>query len=103
MAKRADLTNLFAKTGGRAVDTSDLDAGNIRSTGVGLTTGEIAALDNLGRQLGELLDSDKVARNALIRIATRELLLAVLSGERSLGELAAYFERPEKVKPKLRF
>ena len=82
-------------------DYPDLERGNIRPTGVGLREGEIQALDSLGAALGDYMDSQPIARNALIRIAVRTLLKGYLSGETSLQDLAANFTRPDKPQPKL--
>ena len=63
------LDDIFKKTepGSGEPDFSDLDRGNIQSTGVGLRAGEIDALDSIGAALGGHLDTKPVARNALIR------------------------------------
>lgn len=53
---------------GAPIDLSDLDNGNIRQTGVGLREGEIAALEEIGAELGG------VSRNALLRYAARLLI-----------------------------
>lgn len=80
-------------------EISDLDEGVIKATGVGLKEGEIAALEAIGMQLGELLGTEAVARNALVRIAVRELIKAHRAGT---IDLAAYFEKPAKPKPRLK-
>lgn len=95
MAKK--VNPLFSKTEG------DLDAGNIRPTGVGLREGEIGALDLIGVQMGLFLDSEPVARNTLMRIAIRRMIEAYQSGELTREELAKYFETPDKPQPKLKF
>lgn len=95
MAKKLDL---FKKTEG-----GGLDEGNIRATGVGITEGEIAALDALAAELGAHLQAEPVARNTLMRIAIRRLLESYLAGGLTLDELAGYFEIPDKPKPKLKF
>jgi hypothetical protein len=105
--KQPDLTNIFAKTepgqtGQAPADNSDLDNGNIKSTGVGLREGEIAALDAIGRQLGDFLQSEPVARNAITRIAIRRMIEDYRAGKITLDELGAYFDRPEKPQPRLR-
>lgn len=99
MAEKTKLNVLSGQKISPSVDLSDLD-GNIQSTGVGLTMGEIEALNEIGRILGEQMDSDPVARNALIRIATRLLIADYRAGNLDLMQ---YFERPEKPKPRLRF
>ena len=82
---------------------NDLDAGRIQATGVGLREGELAALAAIGEELGDYLDADPVSRNALMRIAIRTFIVSYRDGTLSPAELAAYFERPEKPKPKLGF
>jgi hypothetical protein len=49
-------------------DNSDINEGRIWANGVGLRTGEIAALDAIGKKYD-------LARNALIRYAVRKLIL----------------------------
>jgi len=102
--KQADLSEIFKKTEPGTqpqADHSDLNSGNIRATGVGLREGEITALDALGAALGDFMDAEPIARNALIRIAVRRFILAHRSGDITLQELAEYFDRPEKPQPKL--
>jgi hypothetical protein len=84
------------------VDNSDLDAGNIKSTGVGLREGEIAALEAIGAELGDHMQAEPVARNAITRIAIRRMIQDYRAGRLTLEELAAYFDRPEKPQPRLR-
>ena len=84
-------------------DYSDLDAGRIQATGVGLREGELAALAVIGLELGDYLDADPVSRNALMRIAIRTFIMSYRDGTLGPADLAAYFERPEKPKPKLGF
>ena len=74
----------------------------IKATGVGLRISEIAALDELGAELGKHLDSESIARNALMRLAIKRLLDAYEQGDLTLADLAEYFERPEKPQPKLK-
>ena len=102
MAKKGTgLEDIFKRTGAESggPDLTDLDAGNIQSTGVGLRQGEIDALDAIGRALGSELGSEPPARNALIRLATRKLIIEYRAGKL---DLLPYFETPEKPKPKLR-
>ena len=75
-------------------DVSDLDSGNIQSTGVGLRKGEIEALDAIGESLGG------ISRNALIRWSVRRFLIQYRSGE---IDLSAYVKEPEPPKSSLRF
>jgi hypothetical protein len=78
--------NLFAKTEG------DLDAGVIKTTGVGLREGEIAAIDDIAASL-------EINRNALMRFAIRWFLLEYRAGRVDLG---AYIEQPPPPKKTLR-
>ena len=82
---------------------AELDKGNIKPTGVGLRVGEIEALDKIGAALGQELKADPVARNTLIRIAVRSLLLAFYTGKMSIDDLLPFFTVPEKPKPKIKF
>ena len=75
-------------------DVSDLDRGNIQSTGVGLRKGEISVLDAIGESLGG------ISRNALIRFAVRSFLLEYRAGNL---DLSSYVKEPEPPKPSLRF
>jgi len=101
MAKKTGLEDIFRKTESAAggPDLSDLDRGTIQSTGVGLRLGEIEALDAIGAALGDRLGTESVARNALIRLAARRLIIEYRAGKL---DLLPYFETPEKPKPKLR-
>ena len=76
------------------IDISDLDRGNIQSTGVGLRKGEIEALDAIGASLGG------ISRNALIRFAVRSFLLDYIAGNL---DLSSYVKEPQPPKPSLRF
>ena len=72
-------------------DISDLDRGNIQSTGVGLRKGEIETLDAIGKSLGG------ISRNALIRFAVRSFLLDYRAGN---VDLSSYVKEPEPPKPR---
>jgi hypothetical protein len=108
MAKKTqpDLSNIFARTDpGRATppaDNSDLDEGAVRATGVGLHEGELRALDAICAELGELLDTEPPARNALLRALARRMIVDLRAGRLSLQDLAANFQKPRKAKPRLR-
>jgi hypothetical protein len=102
MDKKRVETNLFAKTE-QPLEQIDLEQGNIRPQGIGMREGELAALAAIGRQIGEHMDAAPVARNAIARIAIRRFIEAYKSGEITPQELAAYFDRPDKPQPKLRF
>lgn len=100
--KQSGLDDLFKKTEPGEIDTEALDEGNIQSVGVGLREGEIKALDAIGELLGEHMDADKVARNALMRIAIRSFLESYLAGDLTLDDLAGKFTTPEKPQPRLK-
>lgn len=95
--KQQDLSNLFAKTEpaeetgqpGQSwpADNSDLDSGRISAVGVGLTVGEIAALDDIGNR-------HDLARNALIRYAARRFILDWRSGKVQLTGITEDKPRP---------
>ena len=80
MAKKTMTLGLsvFSKTE-PAPAGGDLDRGRIISQGVGLTEGELDALQALAAQLG-------VKRNGLMRFAIRRFLLQVLAGEIDLAQ-----------------
>ena len=83
MAKKITTTGIFSKTEPAAPvpagDLSDLDRGRIIAQGVGLSEGELDALQALAGQLG-------VKRNALMRFAIRRFLQQVLAGEIDLAK-----------------
>jgi hypothetical protein len=100
--KQTGLDDIFKRTEeaeAAGLDLSDLDNGVISSTGVGLREGEIAALDAIGRVLGEALGTEPVARNALIRIGARRLIAEYRAGRL---DLLQYFVSPEKPKARLK-
>jgi hypothetical protein len=102
-----NMSSIFSKTEkekGEDVDLGHLDDGNIRSTGVGLREGEIRALDHLGKEIGEYLDTEPLARNALMRIAIRDFLEKFFKGEVTVEEIVQEkVDRPKKPKPGLNF
>lgn len=71
---------------------ADLDSGKITAIGVGITTGELAALSNLAAQYG-------LTKNALTRFAIRRLLVDVRSGALNIEQELL---EPEPIKPKLK-
>ena len=86
MDEKENWTNPVAKTerpSGQPwpSDNSDLDEGRITANGVGLRYGEIVALDQIAQRFD-------LARNALIRLAVRRLILAWRSGELDLDSMA---------------
>ena len=93
MAKSTGLENLFESTEAAEIDVSDLEEGNIQSTGVGLRQGEINALNEIGADLGG------ISRNALIRFAVRKFLIEYRMGK---VDLSSYVQVPEKPKPSLK-
>jgi len=69
-----------------------------------LREGEIETLDGMGAQLGEILDTKPVARNALIKLAVREFIKAVRAEKDGVRKLAArYFSTPDKPKPDINY
>lgn len=73
-------------------DNADLDEGRIVSAGVGITEGELEALDQLAGRQG-------VKRNALMRLAVRLFIEGVRAGEINLDD---YFEEPERPAKRLK-
>lgn len=73
-------------------DNSDLEEGRIIPNGVGLTAGEVAAVDEIAKQYG-------LSRNALLRFAVRSFILNFRSG---LIDLAPLIETPPTPKKRLR-
>lgn len=94
MAKKQNLTDIFAKTepSESQADNSDLDEGNIRATGIGLRAGELRALDDMAARLG-------IARNALLRFAVRWFIVQYRTGKVDPGQ---YLEEPPPPKKTLR-
>ena len=79
---------------GAAGDNADLDSGRIISSGVGITTGELAALDDLAKRY-------QTSRNALMHTAVRLFLEAVRAGKINLDDLLTVPEPPKR-QPKFR-
>jgi hypothetical protein len=96
--------DVFKKTGapGAARDAFKLDEGNIKATGVGLREGELQALEMIGAEVGELLGTEPVARNAIMRMVIRDYLEKYLLGETAAADLAGRFERPQKPKARVK-
>lgn len=70
-------------------DNADLDEGRIVSAGVGITEGELQALDDLTARVG-------VKRNALMRLAVRLFIEQVRAGALRLDDYFVEPERPAK-------
>jgi hypothetical protein len=88
MAKKLNLDDPFRKTSQEEppapgqpapVDNSDLDAGRIISSGVGITEGELKAMDTLAKQY-------RSTRNSLMHMAIRQFLERVRAGEFDPGD-----------------
>jgi hypothetical protein len=86
--------NVFSKTEQTEpqADNSDLDTGVIKSTGVGLKTGEITALQAIA-------DTFELARNSVMRIGLRWFIAQYRAGK---IDLSAYIENPPPPKKRLR-
>jgi hypothetical protein len=74
-------------------DNSDLDEGRIMANCVGLRWGEIQALDAIAARF-------ELARNALIRLAVRRMILDFRAGNLDLMKLAE--DRPPVRQPRRR-
>lgn len=96
MAKsKQNLDNLFARTTGgaaaRASDNSDLNQGNIKPLGVGLSEGERSALDGIAGEHG-------ISRNSLLRFAIRWFIVQYRAGD---IDLTSMIETPPPPKKRL--
>jgi hypothetical protein len=93
--KQTGVENIFARTEPDAtpavVDVSDLNKGNIRAVGVGLTGGEMAAVQAIA-------DSLELARNAVLRYAVRWFVMQYRAGR---IDLAGNVHEPPTPKKKL--
>ena len=97
MAKRPQLEdplkdNPYRKTTGQEPepgDNADLDEGRIVSAGVGITEGELAAVDALAERY-------EVSRNALMRIAVRLFIEGVRAGTINPENYLQQPTRPKK-------
>lgn len=98
MAKQPlEQENPFRKTSGGQPQAepgknADLDEGRIVSAGVGVTSGELAALDQLAAK-------HEVSRNALMRLAVRLFIEGVRAGQVNPDD---YFIEPEKPRKRSR-
>ena len=77
-------------------DNSDLDRGSVRPSGVGLREGEITALDQIAARYD-------LARNALLRLAARRLILDYRTGQLDLSGLLEPKTPKREPKQKLRY
>jgi hypothetical protein len=87
-----DLNPLKPTAGQRQpepADNADLDEGRIISAGVGITEGELAAVDSIADRVG-------VKRNALMRLAVRLFIEQVRAGEIRPDDYFLEPERPAK-------
>jgi hypothetical protein len=73
-------------------DNSDLEQGRVSPLGIGLTGGEIAALDAIAEQY------NLSSRHQLLKLAVRLFILQVRSGELDLSQ---YVNQPEVLKAKI--
>lgn len=94
MAGKREPLGIFKKTestpaAGSPGDNADLDEGRIVSAGVGITEGELEALDQLAERLG-------VKRNALMRLAVRLFIEQARAGDIRLEDYFVEPERPAK-------
>lgn len=82
---------MASKIGGllKSTENGDLDEGNIRPVGVGLTAGEVRALDEIAQELG-------VARNAVLRYAVRDFIKRCRAGEVDLSDKVKAPPAPKK-------
>jgi hypothetical protein len=91
--KQTGVENIFARTepigADQPVDTSDLNEGNIRAVGVGLTGGEMAAVQAIADSLG-------LARNAVLRYAVRWFVLQYRAGRIDLAKSVQEPPPPKK-------
>ena len=78
------ISGLFKNT-----ENGDLDEGNIRPVGVGLTAGEVSALDEIAHDLG-------IARNAVLRYAVRDFIKRYRTGEITLADKVQAPPSPKK-------
>lgn len=96
MAKpKPNITGLLARTENAELppaDNSDLDNGEIRPVGVGLSRGEREALDQMAAEMD-------IARNALLRFAIRWFIVQYRAG---LINPEEHEEPPQPQKRKLR-
>jgi hypothetical protein len=90
MAKKQTVNKgIFSRTEkARPADNSDL-GGTIKALGVGLTEGEIAALDDIAAE-------NEIARNAVLRYAAHSVIVAYRAGEIDLSGLIVKPPTPKK-------
>lgn len=94
--KRKILDDPLARTTPQTSDQEeqslDLDKGPTVSTGIGMRTGELEAIDAIAGELG-------ITRNALLRWATRYIILEYRAGRLDLSK---YIEIPPEPKRNIR-
>lgn len=81
------LTNPLAKTepAPAPADNSDLDTGRILATGVGLTEGELAAIETIA-------GSHDITRNAVLRFSVRWFIKQYRAGK---VDLSGFVKEPK--------
>jgi len=95
--KQPDISDIFTRTdspkpsGGFPQDNSDLDSGRVSPVGIGLTTGELDALDSLAVHFG-------VKRHALLKLAVRLLIVGIRSGTLDISEYLEEVPAQKRVK-----
>ena len=73
-------------------DNSDLDDGRIEAMGLGLSTGEVSAIEAIASE-------HEITRNATLRFAVRWFIKAYRAGQ---VDIAGFIEKPPPPKKKLR-
>ena len=92
MARKTIGDNPFRKTEQPQqppADNSDLDQGRVSPLGVGLTTGEIDALDRIAKEY------NIKSRHKLLKLAVRLFILGVRSGTLDLSRYTTTPEAPK--------
>jgi hypothetical protein len=96
MAKKTpSIKGLFDRTEPKQApgDNSDINQGNIKPVGVGLTIGEIGAIDAIGAE-------NELTRNALLRFAIRRFIIEYRKGDINLETEAPPPPKRKLIQPK---